>query len=369
MIYQDKITKKDFLELSRNRELCVSIYLKTSNLLQDLPNDRLCFRHLVDHATEQASQIYDKKEVQLVEKQLVDLLNDDIFWIYQGKSLGVLVTKENLITYRLGYEVINIAKASDRFYLRPLLPAIHSISVLVLAISQKSVNLYKLIPTEKLVLVNLPEMPTSLEELTARPLQKNSVAEAKLRDDTGKKVLQLQFVRAIEKVIKPYVQAANLALIVATTEELFSLYKSINTYHKLSNEQIIGSVENISTQELTDLVKHIVLKLRNEVIVNWEKEFIEKSDTAKSSSDFATIVKLASQGQISKLLVDLNSVFYGQIDQFGDYKILEEKSVDSYDMIDEVVDRVMSSGGDVLAVRNDETVPDRLVPISASFRW
>jgi hypothetical protein len=369
MIYQDSITEKEFLKLSKERGFCVSIYFPTPHQNLSFQADRLSFNHMVDAVMKQAYLTGPKVEVEKIEQRLRELSNDHVFWIYQGKSLAVLANSERMITYRLSYDVANLAKASDRFYLKPLLPALHPQGALVLAISQKSVNLYEYTPTEQLVAINVPHLPADLLEATGRDLQQNGVAKARLRDETGKKVVQQQFMRAIEKAVKPIAQSLNLPLILATTKELAGLYRSVNSYYLLSSESIVGSVENISHDELVSLTKPIVSKIRGESLEKWDSEFNERRNEALTSTDLATIAKLASQGQVSKLLVDVDSVVYGRFDDSGSFQLLEEGNNKSYDLIDEIVDRVLSFGGEVMAVRNDEAVPDYLLPISASFRW
>lgn len=369
MIYHDNITEKEFMALAKERGVCVSIYLKTPPLNNNISVDRLNFNHMVSGAVHHALLIADKNEVEKIERNLKNLFNDYAFWIYQGKSLAVLANSERLITYRLSYEVSDISKVGERFYLKPLLPALHPQGSLVLAISQNSVNLYEFSSGEKLIPIKVDALPANLSEATGRILQKNSPDKARLRDDTGKKVLQLQFMRVVEKAIKPVVSSFNLPLIIATTKELAALYRSVNSYYLLEDEGVVGSVENVTTESLIDSLKPIIFKIKHEKIKKWNNEFENRSNQALASSDLATIARLASQGQISKLLVDVDSVVYGQFDDGGDLQILEGDNIQSYDLIDEVVDRVMSFGGEVLAVRNDETVPEHLLPISASFRW
>jgi hypothetical protein len=45
------------------------------------------------------------------------------------------------------------------------------------------------------------------------------------------------------------------------------------------------------------------------------------------------------------------------------------KSVQTYDVLDEIVVRVMAHGGDVLVVRKTESAPANLLPIAAILRW
>jgi hypothetical protein len=369
MIYQDIITEQEFLELSKKRNPCISIYMTTSHLLQNIQADRLRFRSLFEKTLEQLHKTKRSVDIDLIEQRLLKLLNDDNFWILQGKSLCVLVSTDQMITYRLPYDIANIAKASDRFYLKPLLPSLHPQNILVLTISQKSVNLYKYTSAEELKVIDVPQLPADLTDATGRVLQKNGVSENKLRDDSGKKVLQLQFVRAIEKAIKPIVSAYNLPLVVATTEEIFSLYKTINTYHLLSNYLVVGSVENISDEELKKTIIPVAKRIRNKTVEKWNNDFIEKTNLARTSSDLTTIAKLASLGRINKLIIDIDSAIYGTFDDQGAYKLLDAENVHSYDLLDEIVDRVMTFGGEVLPVRHSDVLPENMLPISASFRW
>ena len=46
-----------------------------------------------------------------------------------------------------------------------------------------------------------------------------------------------------------------------------------------------------------------------------------------------------------------------------------ERSAESYDVIAEVIVRVMQAGGEVLAVRPDEQAPAELLPVAAVLRW
>lgn len=369
MIYQDKITEFEFMELSKIRGVCVSIYITTSQIAEGIPSNRLSYKHMVERAMEQAYLLGEKEKMHELEERLLNLLDDYDFWFHPAKSLVILADQKNLKTLRLAYEVSNLAKATDRFYLKPLLPALHPEEALVLAISQKSVKLYKFTPTEELIEVLVPHLPQSLNEETGRDLQHNSPDAAGVRADTGKKILQLHFVRGIEKAVRPILSQFNLPLIIAATEEIAGFYHSINSYKLMSMETIVGSVEHLSHEVLIRETKAVIKKLRHQTLEDWQSEYWQRSDASLASSDLATIARLATQGQVRKLLVDVDSVIYGRLDNQGAYRLLDEKNIHSYDLIDEIVDRVMLTGGKVIAVRHDEKVPGALLPISASFRW
>ncbi len=369
MLYSDPITTQEFLALGQERGTCVSLYLATTPMTQDAQADRINLSNLITAATEQAHAIATKTEVTEMEEQLLDLLDDDEFWSHQANGLGILVTPERLVTYRLVYPVASLAEVSDRFHLKPLIPAFQAKAAFVLAISQKSVNLYEFTPNHELITLSVEDLPADFSAVTQRTLQRDAAPSGRLEGGEGKKVLQRQFVRAIEQVLRPLLTGSNVPLILATTTELQALYRSVSNYSLLAEEAVSGSVENLPLPDLTESVKPIVQRLRHQRIEAWEQEFRQSSHESRSSSDLAAIAKLASRGQVSKLLVDTDSTIYGRLDDTGSLTVAEGRSAESYEVIDEIISRVLLNGGEVLGVGQEDPEVESLLPISAILRW
>ncbi len=369
MLYSDPVTPQEFLALCQDRGICVSIYLPTTPITQETQADRTNLRNLINAATEQAQAIADKKTVAAIEDNLLDLLDDDQFWIHQAHGLGILATPERLITYRLVYPVASLAEVSDRFHLKPLIPAFQPKAAFVLAISQKSVNLYEFTPNGELIPLKVEDLPADFSAVTQRTLQRDTAPSGRLQGGEGKKVLQRQFMRAIEQALRPMLAGSNIPLILATTSELQAMYRSVSHYPLLAQDAVTSSVENLPLTDLTQGVQPIVQKLRHLRLEGWHQEFVQHSNQSRTSSDLATIAKLASRGQVSKLLVDTDSTLYGTLDETGSLTLAEGRSGESYEVIDEIIARVLSNGGEVLGVRQDDPEVASLLPISAILRW
>ena len=101
-------------------------------------------KNLAKDGLEQARAIADKRQIAAMEELLEALREDDEFWKFQAHGLAVFVTPDSIRTYRLAHAVEEAAEVSDRFHLKPLVPALHPRAAYVLAISQKSVHLYEL---------------------------------------------------------------------------------------------------------------------------------------------------------------------------------------------------------------------------------
>lgn len=371
MIYRDAIRDSEFLQLAAERGACVSIFLPTSRVTQDAQADRIRFGNLARQAMAQAAAIADKRAIRAMEALAQQLAEDEVFWAYQAHGLGVLLTPERIRSYRLAYEVKAASEVSDRFHLKPLVPALQPKSAYVLALAQKHVKLHEFTPARELLEVEVPNLPRDISAVTARLQPADPEAVPKLVDGDGmRKVLLTQFVRAVERAVRPVVSASQVPLILAATDEIRAIYRSLNHYELLAAQMLGGSVDTPQEEEeLRKAVIPIVQELRQARLDRWVALYRQRQGDNRAIADLATIARLATQGQVSHLLVDIDQVQYGQLDERGNLALTPERSAESYDVIDETIVRVMQAGGEVLAVRQDENAPGELLPIAAVLRW
>ncbi len=371
MIYRDAIRENEFLRLAAERGTCVSIFLPTSRVTQDAQSDRIRFGNLVKQAMAQAAVIADRRAIRAMEAMAQELADDEVFWAYQAYGLGVLLTPGRIRSYRLAYEVKAAAEVSDRFHLKPLVPALQPKSAYVLALAQKHVKLHEFTPARELLEVEVPDLPRDMSAVTARLQPVDPEVVPKLVDGDGmRKVLLTQFVRSVERAVRPVVSASRVPLILAATDEIGAIYRSLNHYELLAEQTIGGSIDTSQEEEaLRQAVIPIVQALRQARLDRWVALYRQRQDDNRAVADLATIARLASQGQVSHLLVDIDQVQYGQLDERGKLSLTPERSAESYDVIDETIVRVMQAGGEVLAVRRDERAPAELMPIAAVLRW
>lgn len=369
MLHKDALQPDEFIALARDRGVCVSLYLPTTPLTQDAQADRIVLKNLGKQALEQVEAIADGRAVRSMADMLEQLQDDDGFWNRQAHGLSVLLTPERIRTYRLAYSVEEAAEVSDRFYLKPLVPTLRPQSAWVLAISQKSVNLYEFTPAQELVDHPVADMPKDFSDATGRTLQRDRAPARKLSGDEGHKVLQTQFIRAVEAAVRAVVRGTGVPLVLASTSELQAIYRSLNHYDLLSERSVDGSVENLPVEDLRQAVVPLVRDLRQARIDGWVERFAQHKNDNRAISDLATIARLAGRGQVASLLVDADAVQYGVIDDDGGLRLSEDRSAATYDLLDEVTVRVMEHGGDVLVIRKHEQTPPELRPITAILRW
>jgi hypothetical protein len=262
-----------------------------------------------------------------------------------------------------------MAEVSDRLHLKPLLPALTPKAAYVLAISQKSVRLFEFTPSQELVEIEAAGLPKDFSDATGRTLQRDRAPARRLEGDEGRKVLQRQFIRAIEREMRTILKHETESLLLATTSELQAMYSEYNTYPHLEDIAYHGSVENMPVPDLAEQLRPMVADLRDRRLKAWEAEYARFDSSGRAHTDLATIGKAATFGQVAKVLVDADGLSYGTIDDNGVIARAEKRGPDSYDLIDEIASRVIENGGEVLAVRGDEQVSEQLKPVAAIFRW
>lgn len=369
MLYQDTIRDAEFLKLAEQRGVCVSIYLPSSPVTQDAEAARIRLKTLSRDALQQAAEIASKLELQAMEDALVDLDGDEVFWAYQAYGLAVLLKPGTCITYRIAYEVKAAAEVSDRFYLKPLLPALRPNSAYLLALAQNSVRLYEFTSAKTLVEIDIVDLPKDFAVTAFRLEQRDSASSRRLEGNDAAKILVRQFVREVERAVRRTVGGSQVPLVLAATTELQAMYRACNGYELLSDAGVSGSPESIGDDGLQQAMLAIVAGLRRERIADWVREHEERQSASRTSTDLATIGKLASYGQIGRLLVDADAVQYGELASDGTLTLAGRRGPGSYDLYDEIAARVLQGGGEVLAVRREDAAPSALMPIAAILRW
>ncbi len=100
MLYVDIPTQQDIKALNKRRaDACVSMYVPTTPLTQDVGISRTELRKLSKQAFNQLERAgFDKRRLALMQEAIDHLLDDDEFWRLQANSLAVLLTPEDIRT-------------------------------------------------------------------------------------------------------------------------------------------------------------------------------------------------------------------------------------------------------------------------------
>jgi len=354
MLYVDIPTSEDIAALARHRgDACVSIYLPTTPVTRQTRGDRIELKNLGKQAVQQIRSAHgDERAAALIREQLEDLVDDDEFWRFQAHSLAVFATPENVRTFRLPNSLERALEVSDRFHVKPLLRSVSFPNACyVVALAQRSVRLIEVsadLPAAQIKVEGLPEdagrAVRGVGEITHWP-------SGRIQGREGQKVLLRQFARRVDQALRPVLGGSGLPLVLAAAEPLASLYRSVNTYPQLADVTIEGSPEGLSEADLAQRVRPILDTIYQREIAAWRRLFRERENNGRATTDIAQAARAATFGAVETILVDIDQLIPGRIDDQGAVSFARQPGEGNYGLVDEIATRVLAAGGRVIGVR------------------
>jgi hypothetical protein len=354
ILHTDVPTRAQLQRLLAVREpASVSIYLTTSPSSRG-EAERIELKNLAADASRQLQAAgAGKDDVAAVDEQLSELVDDDDFWRYQARSLAVFVTPTTATTFRLPNRLVSLAEVSDRFHLKPLLRAFtFPQAAFVLPLSQGRVRLLELAPELDLLEVDLPDLPTDVASAVGKSSIRDRAPNRKLQGTEGQKVRMRQYARQIDQALRPLLNGLDLPLILAATEPLDSIYRSVNSYPHLVATSIAGNPDAVSDAELASGARRILDALYADELHSIRELYAIRLSQRRASADIADVARAATYGLVDTVLVDIDEVVPGFVDdESGAITIDDSGDAVNYGVVDEIARRVWLNGGRVLAVR------------------
>ncbi len=357
MLHVDIPTRADIERLAAIRsDACLSIYLPTNPVTTEVEADRLLLKNLARSGAEDLrAHGADKKTVDAIEESLDDLVDDSAFWNYQANSLAVLATEDTVVTFRLPTKLEPTVEASDRFFIKPLLrAATMPQSAFVLALAQGSVRLVEVMADLRAFTLKIDEFPDDIADAIGVPSIAGRSPSGRIQGSEGQKVRMRQYARAIDAALRDTLAGRETPLILAATEPLDSIYRSVNTYPFLVEEGIAGSPEQTTDSALAAASRPILDSLYAASLKELVEEFEARTGQGRTTTDIAKTARAATYGAISVLLVDIDEVMPGVIAEDGAVTLEEASNPGSYGVVDEIARRALASGARVMAVRGSD---------------
>ncbi len=361
MLYVDIPTQLEIRALIETRaDTCVSIYLPTTPETQDVTRSRISFGNLTRTALEQLDAAdFDKRRRAALEEKLLALDEDDDFWRLQANSLVVLATPDSLRTFRLATDVTSTVEVSDRFHLKPLMRAMaFPQHAFVLALSENDVRLVEVFADHPATAVNVPDLPGSAADATGHASVNNPGMGAGLGNAQGHKSLLLKYLRKVDAALRPVLAGRETPLILAATEPLGPMFRTVNSYPGLLAEGIPASPDSMSESALASAARSVLDGYYAARIEAANALFHERVGSHRAISDLLAVARAATFGAVDLLLVDIDEVMPGTVDETdGTVSLATKPGAASYCVIDEITGRAIMAGGKVLAVRRAD-MPD-----------
>jgi hypothetical protein len=343
MIHSDIPTRPQIDQLLMVRHpASVSLYLPTGRSTLEAQQDRVVLsnlRELVRSKLEAAG--VDAGDVAALDESIEAIADDDDFWTRQADSLAVFLTPTTEQTFRLPNQLSQSVEVSDRFHVSPLMRAVtFPQAAHVLALSKGAVRLLEIGPDGAPEEISVADMPRD-----AWDPRSNKVFKARDRF----------YVRQVDHAVRSVLNHSDLPLIIAATEGIDALYRTVNTFPHLVDTRWPGNPEELTDAELAANVRTILDAVYADELVDLAELFDVRSSQGRAATDVSDVARLATMGAVDTVLVDFEAELPGSIDEMsGAVTFADTTSAESYGVIDEIARRVHLAGGRVLAVRGDD---------------
>jgi len=334
----------------------VSIYLPTSPASRG-DAEQIELKNLGGEAVRQLEQAGAKaSDVAAIEEEVADLIDDDEFWRYQARSLALFLTPTTSSTYRLPHNLTSIVEVSDRFHLKPLLRALtFPHTAFVLALAQNSVRLLEIAPELEPAEIQVPNLPSDVASAVGKSSIRDRAPSGRIQGSEGQKTRMRQYARQIDHALRPLLSGLDVPLILAATEPIDSIYRSVNTYPHLLVTSLPGNPETSSDAELTEGARRLLDDLYASELRTIHETYGLLASQRRASADIADVARAATFGLVDTVLVDIDEAVPGSVDEeTGAITIDDTDDAVNYGVVDEIARRVWLNGGKVLAVRRDD---------------
>lgn len=354
-LHTDLPTRAQIDRLLQSRHpATVSVYLSTDPTSSG-EAERIELGNLAREARRQLEAAgTDKTDIAAIDEAIAELDDDGELWRFQARSLAIFVTPTSLTTFRLPNHLVSLVEVSDRFHIKPLLRAVTFPQVgYVLALAQGSVRLVEVMhdlgPTE----IAVPDLPRDIESAVGKSSIRDRSSSGRDEGAAGQRLRQ--YSRQIDQALRPFLSGAHVPLILATTEPLDSVFRSVSTYPHLAATTITGNPEATSDSDLVASARVVLDEIHAAELASVHELYARRTSEHRTAADVVDVARAATFGAVDTVLVDIDEVVPGIVDDgTGVVTFMEADDAVGYGVVDEIARRVWLTGGRVLAVRRED---------------
>lgn len=390
----DPFNREDLERLAdQENELCISLYMPTVRFESDQSQNPIRYRNLLKKVRKQLrSKDYRDNTIDDILESAEALLDRTSFWRNLSEGIAGFITPDTTSFYRLPIDFDEVVTTGERFHLKPLFPLMASNEhYFMLTLSLNDVRLYE--GTQYAIdEISSADIPSSIAEA----IRQYDDPEKQLQHRTSNRSVGRQdqayhghgsagsddssarpkdeirrFFNKIDDSLRDRLRGESVPLILAGVKEYLPVYKSVNSYQNLIDDQIIaGNPERLSNKDLHEksweIVEPVFKEKQDEAVKHFKEVF--HADGELASDDFHEIIPAAAYSRVESLFVPIDQHRWGRYDKdTNTVELHTEQEPGDEDLLNYAAVQSYLNGADVYALPSEE-MPESLA-LAATFRY
>jgi hypothetical protein len=211
-------------------------------------------------------------------------------------------------------------------------------------------------------------MPKDAMDAVGKATVGHRSPSGRIQGSEGEKVRLRQYARAVDQALRALLAGRETPMILAATRPIDDIFRSVATYPHLVAQQVATSPDQLSDQELAQAARPLLDEIYADAMRAMLDFFETRKRQGRATTDIAQAARAATSGAVDLLLVDIDEVIPGEVDETdGSVRFAEPGEAGSYGIVDEIACRTLANGGKVLAARKAD-LPEG-APLAAVLRY
>lgn len=382
------LSKQEIVNLHEvNQKNCISIFIPTHRAGKKVleQEDALVLKNeLKDVKIKLSERGIQNDIITKMVRPVQDLIDDSSFWREQSDGLALFIAdgfyeKHTLPIY---FEAFNYV--SDSFYLKPLMPLfVDDGNFYLIILELSNVKLYECTQhsfTEYIIDDLVPEsiqdrVGFDFEEKNLQfRTQQAGIGQVMYHGQeaaTGKSKNEIKkYFRAINDGLQTVFKEQNRPLLIASQEYLFDIYKGVNSYPNLMQENCKVDLTAASIFEIHESAWEIMVPIFDQKKKDKIALFLDAEGTGKTAIGIVKILPTAFSGKIDTLFCENRADIFGTFKEENEMVIAtaSEENNNTISLMNRAAIQTFLKGGSVYLLDKEE-MPNPNSRINALFRY
>lgn len=368
VIYTRALTADDLRELLHlHATPCVTIHLPTSPMKHETDQGRIGFKTAVKRVEASLDSLDDTNngDRDKLVKPLLTLEANEEFWQSQTRGLSIFRSPEAFRVYKLPLGVREFSTVADSFHVKPLIRLLQDAGRFrILCVGAHSVALWEGNRQEVHPLELHADVPKNMAEALGGPDHVGKTKTTRFEpEDSDSKDRQLRryFRRIDEAIIDHHPTPRHVPVILAALGEYQSHFRDASHNPQLSEHAIKRDpFKDIDADTLRELAWEALAPEREARLAELKDRYGSAAAHDRGTDQLEQIARFATFGTIESLMIEEDHQVGGRIDPgTGEitFQAIEDPMTD--DAVDDIAERVLRTGGDVLMLPRGEMPTDQ----------